>query len=204
MTHNAFRMEDLADHAGYRHLTSIENLAIDLRYGTPNNFVGRDLYGALDCAWLHKHAADALEAALLSLKSAHPDMGMLVLDALRPQRVQESLWAALEGTPLTMYLAHPAAGSIHSFGMAVDLTLTDASGNELDMGTPFDDLTELSHPAYEARFLAEGRLSNQQVENRRILRDVMTKHGFHGISTEWWHFDFGNRQHVRAEYPRVL
>ncbi len=197
-------MEDLANHTGFRHLSSIPKLAVDLRYGTANNFVGRDLYGSLDCAWLHKHAADALEAALATLATKHPGLGMLVLDALRPQRVQEALWATLEGTPLTMYLAHPAAGSIHSFGMAVDVTLTDANGNELDMGTPFDDLTELSHPVYEARFLAEGRLTQQQVDHRLILREVMTAHGFHGISTEWWHFDFGNRQQVRAEYQRVL
>jgi D-alanyl-D-alanine dipeptidase len=204
MTSPSFLIEDLASHTGFRHLSSISGLAVDLRYGSPNNFVGRDLYGALDCAWLHKDAADALENALTALKTEQPSLTMLVLDALRPQRVQEALWAALEGTPLTMYLANPVAGSIHSFGMAVDITLLDHSGQELDMGTPFDDLTELSHPAYEAKFLSEGKLTQQQLSNRALLRKAMTTNGFQGISTEWWHFDCGDRRRVRTEYPRVL
>ena len=58
-----------------------------------------------------------------------------MLDALRPQRVQEALWAALQGTPAACYLAPPERGSIHSFGMAVDVTLIDADGAEFDMGT---------------------------------------------------------------------
>jgi D-alanyl-D-alanine dipeptidase len=204
MTSPTFRIEELAAHAGFRHLSTIAGLAVDLRYGSPNNFVGRDLYGPLDCAWLHLDAAAALENALASLKAEQPSLGMLVLDALRPQRVQEALWAALEGTPLTMYLANPVAGSIHSFGMAVDITLIDEYGQELDMGTPFDDLTELSHPAYEAKFAAEGQLSQAQLANRKLLRKVMTANGFQGINTEWWHFDCGDRRRVRAEYPRVL
>jgi D-alanyl-D-alanine dipeptidase len=204
MTSPTFPIEELTSHTGFRHLTSISGLAVDLRYGSPNNFVGRDLYGELDCAWLHKDAADALEAALRELKAQQPLLSMLVLDALRPQRVQEALWAALEGTPLTMYLANPVAGSIHSFGMAVDITLIDHRGQELDMGTPFDDLTELSHPAYEARFHTEGKLTEKQLANRALLRKTMTSNGFQGISTEWWHFDCGDRQLVRAEYPRVL
>lgn len=197
-------MEDLALHAGFRHLSSIAGIGIDLRYGTPNNFVGRDFYGDLDCAWLHKNAADALETASKSLRSARPDLQLLVLDALRPQRVQEALWQALKGTPLTMYLANPIAGSIHSFGMAVDVTLADASGAELDMGTPFDDLTELSHPGLEEGYFLQGQLTESQIANRHLLRDLMTGSGYRGISTEWWHFDFGDRQQVRAKYQRVL
>ena len=199
-----FRMEDLVLQAGFRHLSSIPDLLLELRYGTPHNFVGRDLYGDLDCAWLHKEAADALEAAANALRSVRPDLRMLVLDALRPQRVQEALWQTLEGTPLTMYLADPAVGSIHSFGMAVDVTLTRKNGEELDMGTPFDDLTELSHPGLEEGFLLLGRLSATQLANRHLLRDLMTGSGFRGISSEWWHFDFGDREQVRADYARVL
>ena len=204
MTAPTFRMEDLVLHDGFRHLSSIAGIAVELRYGTPNNFAGRDLYGELDCAWLHKEAADALEAAATALSSTHPHLRLLVLDALRPQRVQEALWQALEGTPLTMYLANPTAGSIHSFGMAVDVTLTDAGGEELDMGTPFDDLTELSHPALEEGYFLQGRLTENQLANRHLLRELMTGSGYRGISTEWWHFDFGDRQQVRAHYQRVL
>ena len=125
-------------------------------------------------------------------------------DALRPQRVQEALWAALEGTPLRMYLANPVRGSIHSFGMAVDITIVDAQGHELDMGTPFDDLSERSHPKLEAEQLAKNQITQPQINNRCLLREAMQHGGFAGISTEWWHFDCGDRDVVRAQYTRIL
>jgi D-alanyl-D-alanine dipeptidase len=197
-------IEEIASHPDYRHLKSIAGVTIELRYATANNFAGRDLYGALDCAWLHKDAVKALELGIAWLHVQRPDLQVLILDALRPQRVQEQLWDALADTPLQMYLADPQRGSIHSFGMALDLSLLDQSGRELDMGTPFDDLSELSHPALEARFLANGDLSAAQCENRQLLRAMMAVAGFHGISTEWWHFDCGDRHTVRAEYIRIL
>jgi D-alanyl-D-alanine dipeptidase len=118
--------------------------------------------------------------------------------------VQEQLWAALQGTDLLTYIADPVRGSIHSFGMALDLTLLDAQGQELDMGTGFDDLSERSHPALEEGLLAIGALSAQQIENRLWLRNAMLDNGWQGINTEWWHFDCGDRMHVRQHYTRVL
>lgn len=196
--------EDIAASPEFRHLTSIAGIAIDLRYATSNNFVGRDLYSPFDCAWLHRDAAAALEQAVAWLKERRPGCTPLVLDALRPQRVQQQLWDALAGTGLQMYLANPARGSIHSYGMALDITLLDETGRELDMGTGFDDMTELSHPALEEGFLAAGKLTEEQVANRRLLREAMRQAGFFGINTEWWHFDCGDRELVRATYRRVL
>lgn len=196
--------EDIAGSPEFRHLTSIDGIAIDLRYATANNFVGRDLYSPFDCAWLHRDAAEALERVVAWLKERRPGWTALVLDALRPQRVQQQLWDALEGTGLQMYLANPARGSIHSYGMALDITLLDEQGRELDMGTGFDDMTDLSHPALEEGFLVAGKLTEQQVANRRLLRDAMLGAGFFGINTEWWHFDCGDRELVRATYRRVL
>ncbi|MGB9990522.1 M15 family metallopeptidase [Pseudoduganella rhizocola] len=188
----------------YRHLSTISGIGVDLRYATPDNFVGRDLYSPLDCAWLHVDAAAALERAVAWLAQRKPGYSFLVLDALRPHRVQEQLWDALEGTELRMYLADPAKGSIHSFGMALDITILDPSGAELDMGTGFDDLTERSHPALERELLARGELTEAQVANRQLLRDAMAGAGFVGINSEWWHFDCGDRVQVRATYTRVL
>ena len=196
--------EDIAASPEFRHLSSIAGIAVDLRYATANNFVGRDLYSPFDCAWLHRDAAAALEQVVAWLAQRRPGYTALVLDALRPQRVQEQLWHALDGTGLQMYLANPVRGSIHSYGMALDLTLLDEAGVELDMGTGFDDMTELSHPALEEGFLAAGQLSDEQVANRRLLRDAMLEAGFLGINTEWWHFDCGDRELVRATYRRVL
>jgi D-alanyl-D-alanine dipeptidase len=196
--------EDVAGHPEFRHLSTIAGIAVDLRYATPNNFVGRDLYSPYDCAWLHRDAAAALERVVAWLRERRPGHTPLVLDALRPQRVQQQLWDALAGTDLRMYLADPQRGSIHSFGMALDVTLLDATGSELDMGTGFDDMTLLSHPALEARFLASGELTAAQVANRQLLRDAMFQAGFVGINTEWWHFDCGDRNVVRQTFRRVL
>ena len=196
--------EEIAGSPEFRHLSSIAGIQVDLRYATDNNFVGRDLYSPYDCAWLHFEAASALEKVVAWLAARRPDLTPLVLDALRPQRVQQQLWDALEGTGLQMYLANPERGSIHSYGMALDITLLDADGRELDMGTGFDDMTNLSHPALEEGFLQAGQLTEAQVANRRLLRDAMLQAGFLGINTEWWHFDCGDRELVRRSFRRVL
>ena len=196
--------ESISSHPDFRPLSGIARIQVDLRYASANNFVGRDLYSPLDCAWLHRESAEALEKSVTWLALQRADLRMLVLDALRPQRVQEQLWRALLGTNLLEYLANPIRGSIHSFGMAVDITLVEANGRELDMGTLFDDLTERSHPARENDFLVRGELTRQQIDNRKLLREAMRQGGWTGINSEWWHFDCGDRDVVRAEYTRVL
>lgn len=201
---DSVRIEHLEGHPEFRRLASVAGIRVDLRYAGTDNFVGVDMYSPFDCAWLHRDGAEALERAVAALARRHPDLGLLVLDALRPQRVQERMYAKLDGTGLEMYLANPVRGSIHSFGMAVDVTLCDARGRELDLGTPFDDLTERSHPALEDRFLAEGVLCAEAVARRRLLREVMLEAGWQGIRHEWWHFDAGDRDLVRATFPRVL
>jgi len=196
--------EQVPHSPAFRHLSTIGGIGIDLRYATPDNFVGRDLYSPLDCAWLHAEAAAAIERVVAWLAQRRPDCKLVILDALRPHRVQEQLWDALADTGLRMYLADPVRGSIHSYGMAVDVTIRDGAGQELDMGTGFDDMTELSHPALEKEMLAAGRLSAAQAANRQLLRDAMFQAGFVGINSEWWHFDCGDRVAVRATYTRVL
>ena len=201
---NTLRSEDVPGNPAFRHLSSIAGIAVDLRYASPDNFVGRDLYSPLDCAWLHRDAAAAIERVVAWLAQRAPGHQLLLLDALRPHHVQVELWDALAGTDLQMYLAPPERGSIHSFGMAVDVTILDPSGRELDMGTGFDDMTVLSHPSREAQHLASGELSPAHVANRQLLRDAMFQVGFAGIKTEWWHFDCGDRVLVRRDYTKVL
>jgi len=197
-------IEDVPGHADFRALREVPGIRIDLRYASADNFVGEDLYAPFDCAWIHREGAERLEAAAKWLRARRRDRHLLVLDALRPQRVQQRLWEALEGTDLQAYLADPARGSIHSFGMAVDVTLVDSGGDEIDMGTPFDDMSERSHPALEQALLASGELDRAQVDSRVLLRKAMEQAGWRGISREWWHFDAGDRERIRAEYLRVL
>ena len=200
----SLQLEAVGSDPQFRHLSSIAGIAVDLRYATPDNFVGRDLYSPIDCAWLHRDAAVALEKAVAWLAERRPDHYLLVLDALRPQRVQQQLWDALQGTELLGYIAEPSRGSIHSFGMALDITIVGPDGQELDMGTGFDDLSERSHPALELVMLERGEITEQQVDNRRLLREAMFRAGFFGINSEWWHFDCGDRVLVRQTYTRVL
>ncbi len=196
--------ERIPMHPDFLPLGGINNLRVELRYASVDNFMRRDVYSPLDCAWAHKDAVAGLRLAVTWLNQRAPELRLCVLDALRPQRVQEAMWAALEGTALTEYLASPELGSIHSFGMAIDATLVDADGHECDMGTPFDDMTRLSHPKLEAGFLESGALQVVHADNRQLLRDAMGCGGFNGIGTEWWHFDCGDRTVVRATYARVL
>lgn len=197
------RCEDIAFHPDFRALASIAGIAVDLRYATADNFIGRNLYGSHDCAWLHRIAAEGLQHAVALLARDAPGHRLLVLDALRPHRVQVELWQHLEGSALRRYVADPERGSIHSFGMALDVTLLGPDGRELDMGTGYDDLSELAHPELEAKHLASGALSPAQVRHRDLLRGALLRSGFHGIETEWWHFDMLDRGHVRRHFLRV-
>lgn len=204
MTPATLHIDDLPGHADYRALARIPGIAVDLRYASTRNLLGRDLSSPHDCAWLHRRAADALQAAAEWLARERPDRRLLVLDAVRPQRVQELFWAHVKGTPMQMYFAPPERGSIHSFGMALDVTLADAQGRELDLGSPFDDTTEASHPALEHAQRAAGTLAAAAWDERRLLRQALGQAGWQGIATEWWHFDLGDRDEVRRTLARVL
>ncbi len=151
-------------------------LVIELRYATENNFTGRRLYSAARCLLRRSAAerlvrvADRLEAEGLRLK---------VYDAYRPLAVQHELWRLV---PDERYVAHPRKGSRHNRGAAVDVTLVDADGRELEMPTAYDDFTEAAHRDYAGGTEASRR-------NRDILAAAMEAEGFAGLPTEWWHFD---------------
>lgn len=196
-------IEAVPGHPRFRRLSCVAAVEVDLRYASTDNFAQRVLYQGIDCAWLRAEAAAGLEAAAAWLASRGAGWKLRVLDALRPQRVQEAIWRDVAGTPAAMYFADPARGSVHSFGMAVDVTLVDAQGCEADMGSGFDEMSLLSHPVLHARHLAAGLLTPAQVERRDLLARAMGAGGFRGIDTEWWHFDHGDRDEVRRCFPRV-
>ena len=197
------RVEDIAASADFRHLRKLRGVRHDLRYVGSNNFAGRSLYGRLDCAWLRSEAAAGLEAAADWLAAQRPGWHILVLDALRPQRVQEAIWVDVAGTPAQEYFANPERGSIHSYGMAVDVTLLDPQGIEADMGSGFDEMSLVSHPALHEAHLASGLLQPAHVTARQWLLQAMQHGGFSGIPNEWWHFDHGDRDRVRRTLQRI-
>ena len=197
------RVEDISVDPAFRHLSTLRGVPFDLRYAGSNNFAGRSLYGRLDCAWLRREAAEGLEAAAAWLRTNRPGWRLLVLDALRPQRVQEAIWVDVAGTPAQEYFANPERGSVHSYGMAVDVTLLLPDSTEADMGSGCDEMTLASHPALHAAHLASGVLSAAHVAERDCLLAAMQHGGYAGIPNEWWHFDHGDRDHVRRVLPRI-
>ncbi|MBN8530687.1 MAG: D-alanyl-D-alanine dipeptidase [Alphaproteobacteria bacterium] len=150
-------------------------VAIDLRYATPLNFTGKPVYAAARC-FLHPKAEDALNAAVSLAKQL--GYGMKIFDAYRPTEAQWKLW---EHTPDPEFLADPRRGSPHSRGVAVDLTLLDAQGREIDMGTEFDAFTPLSHHGGEG-------VSMEAHRNRMILLGIMSAAGWDFYRNEWWHY----------------
>lgn len=180
-------------------------IKVGLRYSTTNNFVGKDVYGDLEDAYLQPEAANKLYTAAKLLKESNPEFRLLIYDTARPRRIQQILWDVVD-IPLqerSKYVANPASGSIHNYGCAVDLTIIDESGQELDMGTDYDDFSPLAHTDKEEELVNEGKLTMDQYQNRLLLRDVMTRAGFLPLQSEWWHFDAFSREETKQRFKIV-
>ncbi|MFQ5991863.1 MAG: M15 family metallopeptidase [Nitrospiraceae bacterium] len=196
-------LQRVAGSPNYVDLSSIPSVTIDLKYASSDNFLNTNLYGDFRTALLHRVAAEKLARAARDLERINPGWRLLVFDALRPRSVQRHFWSRVKGTSQEPYVTDPEIGSIHNFGFAVDLSLMDPEGYEVDMGTAFDDFTELSEPERELEFLQAGRLTARQIEHRQVLRKVMTEAGFTQLPNEWWHFDALPADIVRDQYPIV-
>ncbi|WP_394343294.1 M15 family metallopeptidase [Spirosoma sordidisoli] len=186
--------------------TADPSILVELKYSTTDNFVGKDVYGDLTRAYMQPMAAQKLASASRALQARHPDLRLLVYDAARPRKAQWNLWNALpelaEGER-QKYVADPRKGSIHNYGCAVDLTVATKEGKPLDMGTKYDFFGELAYPSEEERLLKAGKLTKQQVENRRILRTAMRAGGFSSIEFEWWHFNALSREKAKMMFRIV-
>ena len=151
------------------------DVAIDLVYASAGNFTGRAIYAHPLC-FLHPRAEACLRKAIGAARGL--GFRLKIFDAFRPQEAQEALWAF---APDPDYIADPKVGSNHTRGVAVDLTLVDAQGQVLDMGTPVDTMTAASHHFHEAHPAAI------QVNRMRLLT-VMLEAGFVHHPREWWHY----------------
>ncbi|MEE9504335.1 MAG: M15 family metallopeptidase [Thermodesulfobacteriota bacterium] len=178
-------------------------ILVKLAYSTTENFLYEDVYGDLQTCYLRKAAAEKLDKAQTLLEEKRKGYRLVVYDGLRPRNVQYKMWRLVKGTPQQEYVADPEKGSFHNFGAAVDLSVVDDEGSLLDMGTPFDYFGDLAQPRYEEQFLKEGKLTKKQIENRRLLREVMQEAGFQGIADEWWHFNAFSYDEVKSRYKIV-
>ncbi len=169
-------------------LSAIDGVTLDIRYATDCNFAHRNLYGAYHKAYATPETARSLASAVRILRKIDESLGIVIFDAARPRSVQLAMWHSVKGTPDARYVARPFRGGPHNFGVALDVSLT-RNGVEVDMGTPFDSFSDLSHIDNESQLVAQGLLSATAVANRRLLRRAMTQAGFMTYSREWWHFE---------------
>ena len=152
------------------------HIIVDMKYAAEDNFVKTKLYDSNTC-FLRRPTASKLDTVQKKLEGMN--LGLKVWDCYRPLAVQKILWAIL---PNERYVANPEKGSRHNRASAVDLTLVDLQGNELQMPTGFDDFSPRAHRQYQD--IPEGVF-----RNRTLLEGMMKKAGFIPLPEEWWHYD---------------
>ncbi len=171
--------------------TEVKDLApdvvIDIRYATKNNFVGEQIYDCARC-FLRPEVAKAIAKAQTQLKKQ--GLGFKIFDGYRPRPYQQRLW---DKKPDDRFVTPPAKGSMHNRGAAVDITLVDADGKELEMGTPYDFFGDEAYSTYT-------NLPTQVLKNRQLLRETLEKVGLKGIRTEWWHFSYSKKSYELSSW----
>lgn len=164
-------------------LKARDGYVIDIKYATKDNFVKEVIY---PCArmFLRPEVAIALSRVNTALRSK--GYKLKLFDGYRPRPAQQKLW---DKVPDRNYVAPPWEGSMHNRGVAIDLTLADLQGKEIDMGTQYDFFGPRAHRDFQ-------ELPDQILKHRQLLRSVMEAHGFQSIRTEWWHYSF-----TKGSYP---
>jgi D-alanyl-D-alanine dipeptidase len=179
-------------------------IRVHLLYATEDNFLGSILYEDIRKAFLLPEAAKKLSDARRILQAERPDLTLLVYDAARPISVQERMWKEAIKYGKTSYVANPNnGGGLHNYGAAVDLTLCNAAGVPLPMGSPYDHLGPESNIDCELDLLRTGKITQQEFDNRRLLRRVMTGAGFRTLPCEWWHFNLVSRTQAIATLQQI-
>lgn len=185
----------------FREITASAEVALDMKYATDDNFMHADVYHGFHRCFLSPLAFEMFQKACAVLRSQHPDLQFLIWDTLRPRSIQAQFYDHLKGTPFQSYVAAPFPGSLHNFGMAMDLTLQTKDGKQLDMGTGFDDFKDLAQPKLESKFLESGELTEEQFHNRLLLRGLLEDQGFKVLEHEWWHFNALPKDKVYGQHP---
>ncbi|POY39398.1 D-alanyl-D-alanine dipeptidase [Solitalea longa] len=159
---------------------AIPNIILDIRYATSNNFMHEKMYNVAG-AFTRLPVLRALQNVQRELNTK--GLVLKIFDAYRTYTVTVSFY---EKQKDSIFVAPPWKGSRHNRGCAIDLTIVNLiTGKELKMPTAFDDFSPKASADYP-------HLPQKVIENRQLLRDVMTKNGFNVYKDEWWHFDFNN------------
>jgi len=152
------------------------NFVFDMKYATTDNFLKAKVYDCAECYLRLKTVKALIKADSVFLSQG---FRIKLLDCYRPVTIQKRMWAIVNNPS---YVADPAKGSIHNRGGAVDITLVDSNGKEVDMGTAFDFFGKKAGHSYN-------RLSKEVLANRQYLKKVMIESGFQPLDSEWWHYN---------------
>ncbi|MFV8355670.1 M15 family metallopeptidase [Flavobacterium sp. XS1P32] len=148
----------------------------DLKYSTTDNFLKAKVYDCEACFLRLKTVTALVEVNKKFMKKGFK---IKIFDCYRPLDIQKKMWKIVSNPE---YVANPAKGSVHNRGGAVDITLVDATGKELNMGTSFDFFgIEASHNY--------PKVSMEVKKNRILIRTLMTSNGFNSFDSEWWHYN---------------
>lgn len=159
-----------------------QDFILDLKYATNDNFLKTKVYDCPSC-YLRLKTINALIEA--NKKFQRKGYRIKIFDCYRPLSVQKKMW---EIVPNSNYVANPARGSLHNRGGAVDITLVDEDGKELDMGTSFDFFgPESAHDFQD--------FPKEVLKNRKLLKKIMLRYNFESLDSEWWHYNLvGSRK----------
>lgn len=161
-------------------ITLDSTIKLDIRYATENNFVGLQVYPQAR-VFLQKPAAEGVVAVHRKLKEK--GLGIVVFDGYRPWSVTKLFWETVPPEK-QIFVADPASGSKHNRGCAIDLSIFDLkTGKPLPMPSDYDEFTERASPNYTGG-------TEEELENRELLRHLMEAEGFIVNPCEWWHFDY--------------
>jgi zinc D-Ala-D-Ala dipeptidase len=200
-------LEHQMQEAGLINIKCLDSsIDVDMKYNGSDNFMHCRLYNDLPNAYLPLEVAQKLCKAQQILKKEHPNYSLIVFDAARPLSVQQYIWDSVKLKPYEkyQYISPPQQLSLHNYGAAVDLSIKDLDTDSiLNMGTAFDFFGKEAQPRYEAFYLQTGKLTEQHLKNRQLLRRIMQQAGFYGITTEWWHFNSTNKWVAAKKYKLI-
>ena len=191
--------------AGYINIQELDKtLKVSLMYTRADNFTGTILYDDLREAYLHPIAAKALVKAQKRLKELRPDLSLKVYDAARPMHIQQKMWDKVKGTSKNIYVSNPAnGGGLHNYGLAVDVTLCTLEGDTIPMGTKIDFMGKAAHIDNEQTLVTTKMITQEALDNRLLLREVMRYAGYRPLRSEWWHFNFRSRSEARKNFKAI-
>jgi len=158
----------------------------DMKYATTDNFLKEKVYPCGECFLRVKTVKSLIEANKMFLEKGYK---IKLFDCYRPKAIQEKMWQIV---PDANFVANPKKGSIHNRGGAVDISLVDSIGVELNMGTKFDFFGEEASHNYT-------NLSEEILANRKLLKEIMLQNNFKSFDSEWWHYNLNGSNTDKVE-----